>query len=906
MSLASGAKLGHYEIICPLGAGGMGEVYRARDLKLKRDVAIKVLPDSVAGDRERLARFQREAETLAALNHPNIAHIHGLEMSDPSTGSGQAALALVMELVEGPTLADRIARGPIPLADAMPIAKQIAEGVEAAHEQGIIHRDLKPANIKVRPDGTVKVLDFGLAKAMEPGGASRADAMSSPTIHATQAGIILGTAAYMSPEQARGAVVDRRADIWAFGCVLYEMLAGKAVFARESITDTLATITRDEPDWAMLPAATPDRVRLLLLRCLQRDRKQRLQAIGEARIVLDATDDRTSSSASIGRRPSAPPAPNRLLWWGMSMLVALVAAGSGWWVARASIPTPLVSRLSIALQVPLSTHYATANVAISPDGRTLAYVGVTNDTRMIYVRSMDQIEVRPLAGTEGATGPVFSPDGAWIAFVADRKIKKVPVLGGSPTVVNEGNPDTVSIDWPDDTIVFTRGFTLGLARVSASGGVAETVMTPDPNKGESAYLWPRLMPGATDLLFVINPESNASLNEGRIAVETLGRKDSREILDAQGSFPLYTASGHLVFFGGGSLRAAPFDPRQRKMTGPAVPVVEGVSIAPHTGAVQAAISRSGTLAYAAVGDQIPKNSLVMVDVNGRAQPLTDALPHHLGEMNVSPDGQRIALRSAKANDDIHVFDISRGSLTRFTYEGGDEQNPVWTPDGKRLVYASQRGGTPTMYWKPADGNGTPEQILAPQNPHRPSSFSPDGKFLAYTEVHPQSGLDIWTVRLDDGSSRTPEPFLRTRFDEDLPRFSPDGRWLAYRSYESGRMEVYVAQFPGAAVKRQISTDGGDKPLWAPDGKQLFYANGNRIMTVDLNSESGLQPTKPRLLFERTFSSSATDSGIWGHTWAVFPDGKHFLFVDQPVQPEVRELRVVINWFEELKRLVPAK
>ena len=900
-------RLGPYEILSSLGAGGMGEVYRATDSNLKRQVAIKVLPPTVGADPECVDRFQREAEILAVLNHPNIAHIHGLEKSNPSTGSGQAVLlALVMELVEGPTLADRIAQGPIPLAEASSIARQIAEALEAAHEQGIVHRDLKPANIKVRPDGTVKVLDFGLAKAMDPAAASRADTMNSPTIHVTQPGLILGTAAYMSPEQARGALVDRRADIWAFGCVLYEMLAGKAVFARESITDTLTTITRDDPDWTALPAGTPDRVRRLLMRCLKREVKQRLQAIGEARIVLDATDDWASSPPSSNRSPSPSSARKHLLWWGTSVLVALVAAaGSGWWLARANIPPPVVSRLSIPLPVPLSTHYETANVALSPDGRTLAYVGVMNGIRSLYVRTMNQIEVRPLAGTEGATGPDFSPDGAWIVFVADRKLKKVPVLGGSPTVVNEGNPDTISIDWaPDGTIVFTRGFTLGLARVSASGGVAQTVMTPDPNKGESGYLWPRLMPGATDLLFVINPESNASLNEGRIAVEALGRKDSREILDAQGSFPLYAASGHLVFFTGGSVWAAPFDLRRRKMTGPAVPVVEGVSVAPHTGAVQAAISPSGTLVYAPIATQIPKTSLVIVDVNGRAQPLTDVLPHILGEMSVSSDGQRVALRSAKANDDIHVFDIPRGSLTRFTYEGGDEQNPVWTPDGKRLAYASQRGGTPAMYWKQADG--TPEQILAPQHPHRPSSFSPDGKILAYTEVHPQSGLDIWTVRLDDRAPRQPELFLRTPFDEDLPLFSPDGRWVAYRSNESGRMEVYVAQFPGAAVKRQISIDGGDQPLWAPNGKQLFYANGNRIMSVELNTESGLHPAKSRLLFEKTFSASSADSGIWGHTWAVFPDGKRFLFVENPAQPEIRELRVVLNWFEELKARVPTK
>ncbi len=900
MALAPGTRLGPYEIVSALGAGGMGEVYRATDTNLKRQVAIKVLPQSVGGDPERLARFQREAEVLAVLNHPNIAHIHGLEKSD-------GVLALVMELVEGPTLADRIASGPLLLAEALPIAKQIAEALEAAHEQGIIHRDLKPANIKVRPDGTVKVLDFGLAKAMEHTGAPGANAMSSPTMHATQAGIILGTAAYMSPEQARGGNVDRRADIWAFGCVLYEMLTGRAVFARESITDTLATITRDEPDWTALPAGTPDRVRRLLARCLHRDVKQRLQAIGEARIALDSPNDSVGQTVTAVRSGSTASASTRLLRWGAAVLVLVAALATGWLLARARMPSPVVTRLSVSLPVPLVRRYETANVALSRDGGTLAYVGAKDGTSRVYVRTMDQIDVRPLAGTEGATGPVFSPDGAWIAFIADGKLKKVPVLGGSPTVINDGNPESLGMEWaPDGTILFTRGFTLGVSRVSAAGGAAQTVMVPDPGKGESSYLWPTRLPGGTDVLFVINPDNIASFNEARIAVETLGTKESRQILDVQGSFPLYSPSGHLVFFSGGSVRVAPFDLRQKRITGPAVPVVDGVSVAPHTGAVQAAISESGTLAYAPIGDPAPTSRLVVVDMDGRAQPLTEALPHYLGEMSLSSDGQRVALRSAKANDDIHVFDIPRGSLTRFTSEGGDEQNPVWTPDGSRVAYRSQRGGTPAMYWKTADGNGTPEQILTPQHPHRPSSFSPGGELLAYTEVHPQSGMDIWTVRLDDRSPRQPEPFLRTRFDEDLPLFSPDGRWLAYRSNESGRMEVYVAQFPGAAVRRQISVDGGDQPLWAPGGRQLYYVNGNRFMSVDVNTKSGLQATKPRMLFERTPSSSAIDSGQWGRTYAVFPDGKRFLFVESAVQSEVRELRVVLNWHEELKARVPVR
>src|SRR5262245_32784696 len=532
MPLSPGTRLGPYEIVAPLGAGGMGEVYRATDTNLKRQVAIKVLPQTVGADPERLARFQREAEVLALLNHRNIAHIHGLEKSD-------GTIALVMELVEGPTLADRIAKGPIPVGEVLPIARQIAEALEEAHEQGIIHRDLKPANIKVRPDGTVKVLDFGLAKAIDPAGASSVDAMTTPTLtaRATQVGTIIGTAAYMAPEQATGRRVDTRADIWAFGVVCFEMLTGKPLFAGETISETVAAVLRDEINWISLPATTPDRVRRLLVRCLHRDVKQRLQAIGEARIALDSTDDSPGPAPSIVRSASPTSGTRHVLWWTTSVLVPVIAAVSGWFLARAGIPAPVVTRLSVRLPVPLAQRYETANVALSQDGSTIAYVGMKNDSTGLYIRRMDQDGVRPLAGTEGAGDPVFSPDGAWIAFLAGDKLKKVPVLGGSPTVISEGNPDPIGMEWaPDGTIVFTRGFTLGIARVSASGGATQTVMVPDPGKGESGYLWPRLLPGGTDLLFVINPDSNASFNEARIAVETLGRKDSRAILDAQGSF----------------------------------------------------------------------------------------------------------------------------------------------------------------------------------------------------------------------------------------------------------------------------------------------------------------------------------------------------------------------------------
>ena len=840
MVLSGGARVGAYEILAPLGAGGMGEVYRARDTALNREVAIKVLPEAFAGDANRLARFSREAQTLAALNHPNIAQIHGLEASGP-------VRALVMELVDGEDLSTLIARGPLSPADALPLARQIVAALEAAHGLGIVHRDLKPANIKVRHDGTVKVLDFGLAKALSPEGASAtADVMNSPTItvRGTELGTILGTAAYMAPEQAKGRPVDTRADIWAFGVIVFEMLTGKPLFAGETISDTLAAVLRDEIDWTALPASTPHRIRRLLTRCLHRDVTQRLQAIGEARIVLDTPDEPPGVARPDLTRQTPSSPVRRAAAWAAAALVAVAAAAGGWWLARAGTPTPVVTRLSVTLPVPLSPNHETANVALSRDGRTLAYVGVNNGIRGLYVRALDQDEVRMLPGTERAAGPVFSPDGAWLAFMDDFRMKKVPVLGGSPAVVNEGNPDSLGADWAlDGTLVFARGFTLGLARVPASGGLAEVLMRPDPTRGESSYLWPRLLPDGKDVLFVINPDSSASFNDARIAVQSLGVNGLRKNLDVQGSFPFYAPTGHLVFFSNGSVRAARFDLRQRALTGPAVPVVDDVSVAPHTGAVQAAISDTGTLAYADVGDQVPRSSLVVLDAKGRAQPLTEMLPVNFGEVSLSADGQRVAIRAAKANDDIHVFDIARGSLTRFTYEGGDEQTPVWTPDGTRIAYSSQRGGMLKMYWKASEGKGTPEAILAAEHPQRPSSFSPDGKVLAYSEIRPDSGQDIWTVRLDGATPRQPELFMRTAFEEALPLFSPDGRWLAYRSNESGRMEVYIARFPGAAVKRQVSIDGGDQPQWGANGRQLFYLDGGRVMSVDLNTNSGLHVRK---------------------------------------------------------------
>ncbi len=879
--MTPGARLGPYEILSPLGAGGMGEVYRARDTKLNREVAIKVLPAAVAQDAERMARFQREAQTLAALNHPNIAQIYGME-----------GAALIMELVEGQTLA-----GPKPVEEAISIARQIAEALEAAHEKGIVHRDLKPANIKVTPEGVVKVLDFGLAKAMED--APPAENMfNSPTLSlaATKAGLILGTAGYMSPEQAKGAAVDKRTDIWAFGAVLYELLSGKRLINEPTASEALAAVLKSDLNLEALPASTPPRMRRLIERCLQRDPKQRLRDIGEARITLDtavpgAAEQPQAPASAVTRRPWA---------WIVVTGVLAVALGAAVLMPRVDAPRPTVTRFTVSLPVPFAAGVS-ANVAISPDGSRLAYVGSVGGGNVLFLRSMDGFESKALPGTENAANPFFSPDGSWVAFYQDGKLKKAPVLGGSPTVICDVPQGFLGGIWTaDGSVIFSRGVTLGLGRVSASGGPTQVLMLPDPSKGESSRFWPQILPGQSGLLFVVNPDNIASFNEAQIVVEDPGRKESREIL-ATGTFPHVISTGHLVYYNGGSLLAAPFDQGQRKTTGPGVPVVDGVIMNPTTGAVQASISGSGTLVYASGQVIQDRSRFVKVDLQGKLQPLGDPQPY-LSEFSLSPDGQSVAIRAARANDDVHIYDLVRGSLARFTFEGGDEQHPIWTPDGKRVAYSSQRGGPPTMFWKMVEGNGAPEKIAPTEHAQYPTSFSPDGKFLAFSEVRPQTRSDIWVLRLDS-SPRQAEPFLRTPYQEDLATFSPDGHWLAYQSDESGKDQVYVAQFPGGRVRQQVSIEGGSQPRWAPGGKQLFFLNGQRLMSADVILAPALTVGKPRLVFETKLD---LDGGLaW--MYDVYPDGKRFLFLEEAsAQPEVRELRVVLNWFEEVKRKVAGR
>jgi serine/threonine-protein kinase len=868
----------------------MGEVYRAHDTKLGRDVALKVLPDAFVLDRDRTARFKREAQVLASLNHPNIAAIYGFE------DSGDVH-ALVLELVEGPTLADRIALGPVPPDEAMAIARQIAEALEAAHDQGVIHRDLKPANISVRSDGTVKVLDFGLAKAMEAGGTSGAgrDATLSPTITSpalmTGAGLILGTAAYMSPEQARGAVVDRRADIWAFGVVLFEMLTGQRLFRGETVSDTLASVLKTEPLWDALPPSTPSTLRRVLRHCLEKDPKRRLQSIGDWRLLLQEEAPPTSE----GARPRVT-----VMAAAIAILsVALIGLGFAYFRKPvAPVTRSPVARVTIALPSgDQLDHRGTPALALSPDGTKLAYVGMHGSaTRQLFLRAMDGVEAKAVAGTEGAYVPFFSPDGQWIGFFAQGKLKKVPADGGAAQTVCDA-PSGLGADWAaDDTIYFMPFNTSGMWKVASSGGTPQEVTRLDRSKGEVSHRWPQLLPGGEAVLFTV--WTGPGWDEKSLHMQVL-KTGERRVLAQGASTGRYVASGHLVYNRDGvqTLMALPFDVERLQVTGgPAVALAEQVWEGGAEGA-QYAVSTAGTMAYVASHPGRYERRMVWVDRTGKVEPLS-AMPRPYYDPRISPDGRQFAVSSEEASERVWTFDLARPILTALTGPGSS-QAPVWTPDGTRVIYRATRTGFRNVFWKAADGSGEEQRLTTSNNLQTPVSVSPDGKHLAYTDVDPATGNDIWLVALD--ATGKPEPLLRTRSGENNAHFSPDGRWLAYVSDESGRSEVYAQPFPGPGGKWMISTDGGNEPVWSRDGRELFYRSGDKLMAVTIATQPAFVAGLPSVLFEGAFEPTGTGTSGFD----VSPDGRRFLMI-QPTSPEppVTQVNVVINWFEELRQRVP--
>ena len=886
--------IAHYRIQSKIGAGGMGEVYRATDSRLGRDVALKVLPEAFARDAERMVRFEREAKVLASLNHPNIASIYGLEESN-------GVRALVLELVEGPTLADRIKQGPIPLDEALPMAKQIAEALEFAHERGIIHRDLKPSNVKLTPDGQVKVLDFGLAKALE-GETSDEELLNSPTLSAlaTRAGVLLGTAAYMSPEQARGKRVDRRADVWAFGCVLYEMLTGQGPFSGETTSDILACVIRAEPDWPAIPDSVPARIRELLHRCLRKDPRKRLQAIGDARLAIEETLSATPQEAtavpSVGT--VAPRIWRRSMPWAAGILLAILVGITIWEQRPRPDPKEIVQfSFGAPAGDSLVFRFGSAQLAISPDGQAVVFMVRHNVTSQLYLRRLDRLEVVPLKGTEDGIFPFFSPDSQWVAFFSAGKLKKVSVLGGTPVTLCDA-PNSRGGTWtPDNSIIFAPSVSTGLMRVSAAGGMPEPFTRLDPSKGERSHRWPRALPGGRGVLF--NSSDPAGNMYDLPITLALLKTGEVKILPLRGTNARYVP-GYLVFTRGETLFAAPFDLQKLEVTGSPFPAAE-VLMSP-VGAASYSVSETGSFVYVPAAARIGK--LAWADAKGTMEVLGVPARDFFSKLQLSPDGERIVVVILEGGfRHVWVYDIKRGALTRLTFGESDNYGPTWSPDGRRIAFSRFKDGNTLIVAKSADGSGGEETLVTVQGPvASPSTWSTDGKFLAFWQAGRSGKIETWILPLAGG--RKPEPLLaNNQFDQANPVFSPDGKYLAYVSNETGRNEVYVTPFGQGSGKWLISTGGGTLPVWARSRKQLFYRESGNIMGVDVTTQPVFSASTPRVIVPVAVTAPLSN-GL--ENFDVTPDGKHFLVHQQSIEAgQSLQINVVLNWIEQLRRLNPA-
>jgi serine/threonine-protein kinase len=898
----AGQKIGSFEVGEVIGRGGMGVVYLARDTKLDRSVAIKSMPAELQADSTAQMRFKREAKLLASLNHPNIAVIHDIIEQD--AGSGY----LVLEYIPGQTLTERIAHKALKLQDALSIGRQVAEALLGAYEQGVTHRDLKPGNIKITPEGRVKVLDFGLAKAVAT--------QERPESTITQPGRIVGTPAYMSPEQARGNPTDHRTDIWSFGCVMYEMLTGHLPFDGETATDTVARILERQPDWQALPQKTPANIRVMLRRCLEKNSQQRLQHIGDAAIEINETLNLpgavppvTTSSASI-----SPATDKRLLIGAVAaclVLMAMAASLTTWILKPSTSPlSSQVVRFPVAL--PQSQQAAYSNplygkLALSPDGGRIAYIASENGINQLFVRELDSVETRRILGTEDAHSPFFSPDGNWVAFFTEGRLKKVSLETGIVLDICFVSPVSHGGCWArtDNTIYFTRGPSSGLSKVSAQGEQTPVPVTnPDRADGQMLHTMPTALPGGKDILFTIATDENQ--DKWRIALLSVETNNWRQ-LSLRGSnahYVEYGGIGYLVYAGLDSLLAVPFDLKDRRVTGSEVKVIEGVS----TGtAALFSLSANGTLVYASEGIEISKSILVWVDLQGKKEQLPLAPDTYAGP-RLSPDGQQLAVIKVptSATSDIFIGRLARPALTRITDNPSFDLWPVWGPVSKRITYGSARidnNRIPSLFSVSADGSG--EEPLTEVNPKEgqlPCSWSGDEQKLAFVSVGNEadeiSSFDIWVLSMEDG--RQARKFLTTRYNEKMPAFHPRGDWIAYTSDISGRYEVYVRRYPSGNDRRQISFDSGDEPIWDPSGKTLYYRSGNTMKAVAIEVETSFSLGEPNDLF-----TEFVERNSMVRNYDFDPVNRRFIMV-KPLQEESTptQINVVLNWFEELKRLVP--
>ena len=869
MTLSPGTRLGPYEVTAPLGAGGMGEVYRATDTNLDREVAIKVLPEAVAADADRLERFEREARILAALNHPNIAAIYGLERSADAT-------ALVLELVEGPTLAERIAaaRSGLPLDEVLSIASQIGAALEAAHSHGIIHRDLKPANVKVRPDGAVKVLDFGLAKGSPPGLAERdtsqLSTMTSPM--ATRAGVILGTVAYMSPEQAHGQAVDKRTDVWSFGCVLYELLTGRRPFGGATATEMLAEVLKTEPDWRALPPHTPPDIRRLLERCLRKDRTRRLRDIGDARLELD---ERPTTPA-----PAAAPGPRireRAIWGAL----AVAAVTFGVWQA---VSTPTFPELRFDITTPPTSE---GWFAMSPDGLSLAFAAPADGERHLWVRQLDASAPRRLRGTAGAMLPFWSPDGRAIAFYADGQLKRVNLADGAVSTITSPVPAPGGGTWSrDDTILFSASPGAPILRVAAAGGEPS-----EATRFEAAHRYhgrPAFLPDDRHFLFFMTgPPDVGGVHLGR-----LGDLTSHRLFAADSAAVFAPGPGHLVFVRDGKLMAQPFDPDRLEIQGDEVTIDDSV---PSGTSVSA--SATGSLAYRSPAVDQGRRQLVWVDRKGQE---LDRVPYDdsmaLGPA-LSRDGRHVAVfrRSRDGNVDLWSYDTLRRSWDRLTFHPGDDIYPLWSTDGTRMVFGSRRGSMDLFVMRLGAAPNSEQVLLSTPAPKFPTDWSSDGRFVFYSQLSPRGDSDIRALSMDGSPAQI--DVVATEYNERHAQISPDGRWIAYESDRTGRFEIFVQPFPGPGRDIAVSTNGGMQARWHANGQELFYiAADDRLMAVPMRrglTESAVQPGEPQPLFLTNVGSTAPNTNR--QQYMVSPDGQSFVLNSRPEQPVAPPIKVILNW-----------
>jgi eukaryotic-like serine/threonine-protein kinase len=868
MSITSGSRLGSYEILEPLGQGGMGQVFRARDTRLEREVAVKLVHPHLL-DPQYAERFQREARALAALGHPNIASVYEFGEVDGLT-------FIVMEFVPGETLADRLATSRLSVEDVRRFASQIAAALEAVHDRGIVHRDLKPGNIRITPDGIVKVLDFGLAKA-----ASResTDADQPTLTAATREGVPVGTAAYMSPEQTRGQDVDRRTDVWSFGCVLYEMLTGRRAFAGSTSADTIAAVIERDVDWRLVPSDTSPEIRRILRRCLQRDLKRRLRDLRDARLELEDADDGLARHASLSNKRSwALPA--------LGLLAAGVAIGALLVYMRQAPPVdhapPAHFVVTPAPAAPLG-GLDFPSVALSPDGTQLVYVGLRGGQTHLFIRSLNAIDPVPLAATANAHGPFFSPDSQWVAFFADGQLKKIAVAGGTPTTLCEA-PVGLGGSWSrNDMIVFAAATGSGLFRVPASGGAAERVTILDVSQGEFSHRWPEWLPDGESVLFTIGISGNWS--DAQIATQSLAT-GKRTVLVRGGTNPHYVPDGSLLFARNGAIQRIAMDVQSLTVSGTPVTVLDNVRQSAD-GAAQLSVSASGAAVFVAGGIDATQRRLVWVARNGTSAPLAAAAGPYTSP-RVSPDGKKLLVALDRPTPDLWIYDIASGSASQLTFDAA-ASSPAWAPDAQRAVFSSTRVGVLNLFTTSTGDTGRSERLAASDNQQFPGSWSRDGT-MVFVEVRPSTGRDILVLAT---RNPTPRPLLATSADETSPRISPNGQLLAYASNASGRFEVYVAPLNDGERSQQISSDGGTEPVWSMDGREVFYREGAKMMATAVNTIG--RANGRLMLFEGDFARGTSDTP----NYDIMPDGR-FVMVQPPSQTSGPVLHVLINWLQTLR------